>query len=165
MIGKKMEEALNAQVREELGSAYLYLAMGAYFAHEGWDGMAHWMRIQAQEELGHALRIFDHILERGGEVVLQALPAPEGKWASPLAAFQAAYQHEGHITGRIHRLVELAQAEKDHAAAGMLQWFVAEQVEEEDQALKVVQLLERVGGDSRGLVLADRELGQRTKED
>lgn len=165
MIGKKMEEALNDQVKEELFSAYLYLSMAAYFSHEGWDGMASWMRIQAEEELGHALRIFDHVLERGGKVVLQALPAPEGTWASPLAAFQAAYKHEGHITGRIHALVELAQKEKDPAAEAMLQWFVTEQVEEEAQALKVVQLLERVGSEGRGLVVADRELGQRKKED
>ncbi|MCX7751106.1 MAG: ferritin [Candidatus Bipolaricaulota bacterium] len=165
MIGKKMEEALNDQVREELSSAYLYLAMAAYFAHEGWDGMAHWMRVQAEEELEHALRIFDHVLERGGRVTLQALPAPEETWPSPLAAFQAAYKHEQHITGRIHRLVELARAEKDLPAEAMLGWFVTEQVEEEDHALKVVQLLERVGGDGRGLVLADRELGQRGKED
>lgn len=165
MIGKKMEEALNDQVKEELASAYLYLSMAAYFSHEGWDGMASWMRIQAEEELGHALRIFDHILERGGKAVLQALAAPERTWASPLAAFQAAHKHEGHITGRIHALVELARKEQDYPAEAMLQWFVTEQVEEEDHALKVVQLLERVGGDLRGLVMADRELGQRKKEE
>lgn len=165
MIGKKMEEALNDQVKEELASAYLYLSMAAYFSHEGWDGMASWMRIQAEEELGHALRIFDHILERGGKVVLPALAAPEGTWASPLAAFQAAHKHEGHITGRIHALVELARKERDYPAEAMLQWFVTEQVEEEDHALRVVQLLERVGSDPRGLVMADRELGQRKKEE
>lgn len=164
MIEKKMEKALNDQIREELASAYLYLAMAAYFAAEGWDGMAGWMRVQALEEQGHALRIFDHLLERGGRVKLQALPEPEAKWASPLAAFQAAYKHEQHITGRIHALVELAEEEKDYAAKAMLQWFVTEQVEEEDHALKAVQLLERLGTEPRGLVLADRELGQRKKE-
>ncbi len=164
MITKKMEAALNEQIREELGSAYLYLSMAAYFAHEGWDGMAGWMRVQAQEEQGHALRIFDHIVERGGRVKLHALAEPQATWASPLAAFQAAYKHEQYITGRIHGLVELAQKEKDHAAAVMLQWFVTEQVEEEDQALKAVQLLERMGKEGRGLVIADRELGRRVAE-
>jgi ferritin len=164
MIEKTIEKALNEQIREELASAYLYLAMAAYFAAEGWDGMAGWMRVQAQEEVGHAMRIFDHIVERAGRVKLHSLAEPEPKWASPLAAFQAAYKHEQHITARIHRLVELAQNEKDHAAAAMLQWFVTEQVEEEDQTLKAVQLLERVGDDDRGLILADRDFGQRRPE-
>lgn len=164
MITEKMETALNEQIKEELASAYLYLAMAAYFAHEGWDGMASWMRLQAQEEQGHALRIFDHLIERGGQVKLASLAAPQDKWPSPLAAFQAAYKHEQHITERIHNLVELAAKEKDHAAAAMLQWFVTEQVEEEDQTLKAVQLLERMGSDGRGLVMADRELGRRGAE-
>lgn len=165
MIEKTIEKALNEQINEEFASAYLYLAMAAYFAAEGWDGMAGWMRVQAQEEVGHAMRIFDHVVERAGRVKLRALPEPEANWALPLAAFQAAYKHEQHITARIHRLVELAQNEKDHAAGAMLQWFVTEQVEEEDQALKVVQLLERMGDDGRGLVIADRELGRRVAED
>lgn len=164
MITEKMETALNEQIKEELASAYLYLAMAAYFAHEGWDGMASWMRVQAQEEQGHALRIFNHLADRGGRVKLLALPEPEANWASPLAAFQAAYTHEQYITKRIHNLVELALAEKDHAAAAMLQWFVTEQVEEEDHTLKAVQLLERMGGEGRGLVMADRELGRRGAE-
>ncbi|QAA77040.1 MAG: Ferritin-like protein 2 [Candidatus Bipolaricaulis sibiricus] len=164
MIAKKMEKALNEQIREELASAYLYLAMAAYFAHDGWDGMAGWMRIQAREEQEHAMRLFDHIVERGGQVKLPALAEPQATWASPLAAFQAAYKHEQHITGCIHGLVELAQEEKDYAAEVMLQWFVAEQVEEEDHTMKAVQLLERMGSEGRGLVMADRELGRRTAE-
>ena len=164
MIGKKMEAALNEQIKEELASAYLYLSMSAQFAAEGWDGMAGWMRIQAREEQEHAMRLFDHILERGGRVKLHALPAPEAKWASPPAAFKAAHKHEQHITGCIHSLVDLAVKEKDHAAGAMLQWYVAEQVEEEDHASKAVQLLERMGSESRGLVMADRELGRRVAE-
>ena len=164
MIGKKMEAALNEQIKEELASAYLYLSMSAHFAAEGWDGMAGWIRVQAQEEQEHAMRLFDHIVERGGKVKLHALPAPEAKWASPLAAFQAAYKHEQHITACIHGLVELAQKEKDHAAGAMLQWFVMEQVEEEDHASKAVQLLERMGSEGRGLVIADREFGRRVAE-
>lgn len=164
MITKKMEAALNEQIKEELASAYLYLSMSAHFAAEGWDGMAGWMRVQAGEEQEHAMRLFDHIVDRGGKVKLHALAAPETKWASPLAAFKAAYKHEQHITGCIHGLVELVQKEKDHAAGAMLQWFVTEQVEEEDHASKVVQLLERMGTEGRGLVIADRELGRRVAE-
>lgn len=164
MIGKKMEASLNEQIKEELASAYLYLSMSAHFAAEGWDGMAGWMRVQAGEEQEHAMRLFDHIVERGGKVKLHALAAPETKWASPLAAFKAAYKHEQHITGCIHGLVELAQKERDHAAGAMLQWFVTEQVEEEDHAGKAVQLLERMGTEGRDLVIADRELGRRVAE-
>lgn len=165
MITKKMEAALNEQIKEELGSAYLYLSMVGYFAAEGWDGMAGWMRVQAREEQEHAMRLFDHIVERGGRVKLHALAEPTAKWASPLAAFQAAYKHEQHITSCIHGLVELAHKEKDHAAAAMLQWFVTEQVEEEDHTMKAVQLLERMGKEGRGLVIADRELGRRVAEE
>jgi len=161
VIGKRMEEALNQQIKHELESAYLYLAMAAYFYDVGLDGMARWMRIQAQEELGHAMRIFDHIVERGGRVELLPLAQPQGEWGSPLGAFKAAYEHEQLITGKIHELVELAAEERDHAAGVMLQWFVAEQVEEEDQTRKAVRLLERVGESGRGIVIADQRLGAR----
>ncbi len=161
MIGKKMEEALNSQINEELFSAYLYLSMAAYFHAEGLDGMAGWMRLQAKEEVEHAIKIFDHLVERGGTVTLQALAEPQREWDSPLAAFQAAYEHERYITGKIHELVDLAQAERDHAAFQMLQWFVAEQVEEEDQTKKAVELLERVGPDGRGILMIDQRLGAR----
>ncbi|HAF69891.1 MAG: Ferritin and Dp [Acetothermia bacterium 64_32] len=165
MIGKRMEGALNEQIREELSSAYLYLSMAAYFHGEGLDGMAGWMRLQAKEELEHALKIFDHLVERGGRVRLEALPEPRFEWGSPLEAWKAAYEHERHITGRIDELVALAQEEKDNAALVMLQWFVAEQVEEEDQTRKVVEMLERIGESGRGLLWLDKELGKRKKEE
>jgi len=165
MIGKKMEASLNEQVKEELASAYLYLAMAAYFAAEGWGGMESWMRLQAQEEVGHAMRIFDHVLERGGRAKLLALPEPQESWTSPVAAFTAAYDHERYITEKIHGLVELAGKEKDYAARAMLQWFVTEQVEEEDQTRKAVEMLERVGDSGRGLFIADREFGRRETEE
>jgi len=161
MIGKKMEDALNSQINEELFSAYLYLSMAAYFHAEGLDGMASWMRLQAKEEVEHALKIFDHLVERGGKVTLKAIAEPQREWDSPLAAFRAAYEHERYITGKIHELVDLAQAERDHAAFQMLQWFVAEQVEEEDQTKKAVELLERVGPDGRGILMIDQRLGAR----
>lgn len=156
-----MEEELNAQINEELFSAYLYLSMAAYFHAEGLDGMARWMRLQAREEAGHALRIFDHLVERGGRVSLTAIREPQREWTSPLDAFRAAYEHERHITSKINELVELAQEERDHAAFAMLQWFVTEQVEEEEQTKKAVELLERVGDSGRGIILADQRLGSR----
>ena len=161
MISKKVQDALNAQINAELASSYLYLSMATYFLAEGHDGMAAWMRAQAQEEYGHAMKIFGHLAERDGRVVLQALPKPKSSWKSPLDAFKAAYAHEKGITGKINKLVDLAAKEKDHATANMLQWFVNEQVEEEASASKIVQMLERIGKAAHVLIMLDRELGKR----
>lgn len=165
MMGKNMEEALNEQIREELGSAYLYLAMAAYFHSQNLPGMAHWMEVQVGEEYGHALQIYRHVVERGGRVKLQALPEPKFEWPSPLEAWKAAHEHEQHISARIHALLELARQEKDYPAEVMLQWFVTEQVEEEDQTRRVVEMLERLGDSGRGLLWLDKELGKRGKEE
>jgi ferritin len=162
MIPDKMQKALNGQVNEEIFSAYLYLSMAAYFDDLNLPGFAGWMRVQAQEEMVHAMKFCSHITERGGRVLLAEIKAPQTEWDSPLAAFQDAYKHEQHITGCIHRLVELATAEKDHAAGPLLQWFVSEQVEEEASADTVVQQLRRIGDSPNGLFMLDRQLGART---
>ncbi len=161
MIGKKMQDAMNEQIQYELASSYLYLSMVAYFQSSGLDGMAQWMRAQTQEEVVHAMKLFDHINDRGGKVELLALTQPTTEWASPLTAFQAAWKHEQFVTSRIDNLVELAAEENDHPAGILLQWFVTEQVEEEASASKVVQMLERVGDSGNGLIMLDRELGAR----
>lgn len=165
MISKEVENALNEQIREELGSAYLYLAMAAYFHSQGLPGMARWMEVQVEEEHGHALRLYRHVVERGGRVKLETLPEPQFEWASPLEAWKAAYAHEQRISARIHKLVEVARQERDYPAEVMLQWFVAEQVEEEDQTRRVVEMLERLGDSGRGLLWLDHELGERGKEE
>lgn len=164
MIGKKMQDALNEQIKHELESAYLYLSVAAYFHSGGLDGMAHWMRLQAQEEVGHAMKFFDHIKERDGNIELLALAKPKTEWPSPLAAFQDAYQHEQFVTSTINALVELAAKEPDYAVRPLLQWFVEEQIEEEASTSSVVQTLERIGDSGNGLVMLDRELGKRTPE-
>jgi len=161
MIGQRMQEAMNEQVMHETFSAYLYVSMAAYFHAKGLDGMAQWMMAQAQEEVGHALRFFRHINERGGRVELLAIEKPPAEWDSPLAAYKAALAHEEFITGRIDELVKLAREENDNAAEIMLQWFVTEQVEEEDSVSKVIDMLEIAGEKGPGLLMADRELGQR----
>ena len=161
MIGQRMKEAMNEQVMHETFSAYLYASIAAYFHAKSLDGMAQWMKAQAQEELGHALRFFNHIVERGGRVELLAIEKPQAEWDSPLAAFQAALAHEEFITGRIDELASIADEENDRAAGILLQWFVTEQVEEEDSVSKVIGMLEIVGDKGPGLLMADRELGQR----
>ena len=162
MIGKRMQDAMNEQIKHELESAYLYLSMAAYFESLGSEGMAQWMRVQTQEEVGHAMRFFSHITERDGRVELLELSKPQKEWASPLEAFKAAYKHEQFITGKIDELVRIAAEEGDHAAGIMLQWFVTEQVEEEASTSRVAQMLEQVGDSGTGLLMLDRELGTRT---
>jgi ferritin len=161
MIGKKMETALNDQINAELYSAYLYLSMAAYFQAVNLPGFATWMRVQTQEEVMHAMKMYDYVNGRGGRVTLKAIAEPPAKWESPLAAFEAVYKHEQLVTGRINDLVDLAIKEKDHAANTFLQWFVNEQVEEETSADAVVQQLKMAEDAPGTLFMIDRELGQR----
>lgn len=161
MISQRMQDAMNQQIQHETFSAYLYFSMAAYFHSKGLDGMAHWMKAQAQEEFGHALRFFNHINERGGRIELYALDQPDHEWNSPRDAFNAALKHEQFITGKINDLAKLADDENDRAAGIMLQWFIEEQVEEEDSVNKVLDLLNIAGEQGPGLLMADRELEQR----
>lgn len=161
MLSKKMEKALNDQVNAELFSAYLYCSMAAYFEAINLRGCAQWMRVQTQEEMGHAAKFFDFIIERGSRVVLQALDKPQTQWKLPSAAFEAALKHEQYITGRINNLVNLAIQEKDHATNSFLKWFVDEQVEEEASVTEIVEKLKMVKNAPGGMFMIDRELGQR----
>ena len=161
MISDKMQNALNAQINAELYSAYLYLAMSAYFEAENLPGMAAWMQAQGQEETVHAMKLYHYVHEARGRVTLAPIEGPPAHWDSPLAVFEAAFAHEQKVTGLIHGLVDLAIAERDHATNIMLQWFVTEQVEEEASADQVVQQLKRIGDSPQGLAMLDRELGQR----
>jgi ferritin len=161
MISKKMEKALNDQVNAELYSAYLYLSMGSYFKSLNLNGFANWMRVQTQEEVSHAMKIYDFINERGGRVILKAIDSPQTKWDSPLMVFEAVYSHEQKVTSLINRLVDLAVEEKDHATNSFLQWFVNEQVEEESSADEIVQQLKMMKDAPGGIFMLDRELGQR----
>jgi ferritin len=163
MIGKPMEQALNKHLKEEMYSFYLYLAMSAYLEGLNFKGIAAWMRVQAQEEYAHAMKFFDFLHERGGAVTLLALEQPQAQWASVLAAFKAAYAHERSITKKIHALVDKATAEKDHATANFLQWFVKEQVEEEATAETIVKRLEAVGDSPGAIYYLDHQLGKRGK--
>lgn len=160
MISEKIQKAINRQLNRELYSAYLYLSMSAYFESINLKGFANWMRIQAQEEVMHAMKFYNYLFERGGRAIMQDIEAPPAEWESPLAVFEHVYEHEQVVTGLINDLVNLSVSEKDHATYNFLQWYVAEQVEEESSADEVVQKLKLVGDDS-GLFMLDQELGQR----
>jgi ferritin len=161
MISKTMEQALNKQVNREFYSAYLYLAMSAYFETTNMKGFAKWMRVQAKEEQSHALKIYDFIVARGGKPNLPGIEAPKATWSSAGKVFEEVYAHEQKVTAMIHGLVDLAIKEKDHASFEMLQWFVKEQVEEEEHASAILAQIMIVGDVPGHLFCLDNELGKR----
>lgn len=161
MLSDKMQKALNDQINAEMFSSYLYLSMAAYFAEQNLDGFAQWMHVQAAEENAHAMKIFRFIEQRRGRVELRAIDEPQTEWDSPLAAFEAAFEHEQKVTAMINDLVALACEEKDNASCNMLQWFVDEQVEEEASADDIVQKLRMIGDKPQGLMMLNQVLGQR----
>ncbi len=161
MITDRMVEELNKQLNSELYSYYLYLAMAAYFDSINLKGFANWMKVQAKEEERHALKIYEHIVERGGRVKLYQINQPPVEWKTPLEAFEAAYSHEVEVTGKINQIVDLAQREKDYATENLLQWFVSEQVEEETSFSSILHKLRLIGENIVGLLITDKELGER----
>jgi ferritin len=158
MITEKMRDAINNQVNRELYSAYLYLSMSAYFGSVNLKGFAHWMRMQVKEELVHAMKLYDYLVQRGGRAVMLPIGEPPSEWISPLEAFEHASRHEQNVTGLISDLVKVAVSERDDDANNFLQWFVKEQVEEEESAGKVVQKIRSAGSDLSAL---DRKLAKR----
>ncbi|MCL4107056.1 UNVERIFIED_CONTAM: hypothetical protein GTU68_050287 [Idotea baltica] len=164
MKSAKVEAAINLQINEELASAYTYLAMAAVADKLGLPGFSNWFKMQYQEELGHADKFFNFLLERDGEVQLAAIPQPVVKDPTPLGLFQGALAHEQHITQCIFNLKDLARAESDHATDVFLEWFVTEQVEEESNTRAVIDQLKMVDGDKNGLFMIDRELAGRQPE-
>ncbi len=161
MLKKKLENALNKQINAELYSAYLYLAMAAYFQSLNLKGFASWMEVQVQEELTHVKKFYDFVYDRGGKVKLASIEAPPATWKSPLEAFQETYKHETWVSSQINKLAELADAENDRSLLSFLQWFIDEQVEEEATADDIVQQIKLAGEKGPGLFMMDRELGQR----
>jgi len=161
MISNKMCKALNDQVNAELFSSYLYLSMSSWFSERSLSGFASWMRVQAQEELSHGMKIYDYILERGGSVQLAAIEQPESVWKTAAEVVEEVVKHEAKVTGLINDLVDIALGKKDHATNIFLQWFVAEQVEEEASAGEVFERMKMIDGDSAGMFAMDMELGKR----
>jgi ferritin len=161
MLPKKVEEALNDQLQKELHSAYIYLSMSAACESQSLPGCANWLRTQWQEEIAHAMKFYNFIIDRGGRVKLQALAAPPTEFGSPLEVFEAALRNEEAVTASINGLYELVAKEKDFASQALLDWFVTEQVEEESTVGQIVDDLKRVGSSGDGLFLLDKELGNR----
>lgn len=161
MISNKMCKALNDQVNAELFSSYLYLSMSSWFSERSLSGFASWMRVQAQEELSHGMKIYDYILERGGKVEFFAIKQPESTWKTAVEVVEEVAKHEAKVTALVNDLVDVALGKKDHAANIFLQWFVAEQVEEEASVGEVFERMKMIDGDSAGMFAMDMELSKR----
>jgi ferritin len=161
MFSKAVKDAMNRQIQHELYSAYLYLSMSAYCEAQNLPGFAHWMRLQAQEEVEHAMKFYNFVYDRGGRVTLLAIDQPPTEFQSPLDVFEKTLEHEQKVTGMIHDLYALAVQEKDYPSQVFLQWFVDEQVEEEKSAADIIEMLKRVGDHGPALIMLDRELAKR----
>ncbi|MCL1985871.1 MAG: ferritin [Betaproteobacteria bacterium] len=162
MLSKAMNKNLNEQVTWEFYSGYLYLGMSAYFQEAGLPGFAHWMRIQAQEELSHGILFYNFTLGRGGSIKLANIDAPAAGYKNTLDVFEKTLAHENAVTARINKLVGQARKEEDFATDIFLQWFVSEQIEEEENVTGVLNKLKLIKNDGQGLLMLDKELGART---
>jgi len=162
MISKKMTEALNDQINAELYSAYLYFAMSSYASNKGLDGIASWMAVQAKEEMTHAEKLYDYVNSQGEHVILGAIEKPPSEFESARHIFEETLEHEREVTRLINQLVDLAASESDHATHNFLQWFVAEQVEEEETASTILSKFELAGDHVGALFMLDSQLGARS---
>lgn len=164
MFSKALQEALNDQIKHELYSAYFYLSMSAWAESSNLPGAAKWLKMQAEEEQGHAMKFYNFIHDRKGKVTLQAIPQPPTEFTSLLDVFEQVQEHEAKVTGLINRLYEMAVKENDYPTQVMLHWFIDEQVEEEKNAAQIVDTLHMVGAQAQGLFMVDRMLAGREKE-
>jgi len=160
-MSKAMNDAINKQINAEMYSAYLYLAMAAHFESKTLPGFANWMKVQAAEEMDHAMRFYKFVNETSGRVVLDAIAKPPTNWKSPLAVFQTVCEHEAKVTSLINDLAALADKIKDRATGVFLHWFITEQVEEEANAKEIADTLEMIGESTGQLLMIDRQLGKR----
>lgn len=161
MLSEKMTEALNSQINKEMYSAYLYMAMSAHSTYSGLDGFANWFMVQYQEEMTHAMRIYNYLKDQGARIDLQAIDQPPVEFGTPLDMFEKTLAHEQFVTKSINDLVTLANEEKDYATGIFLQWFVTEQIEEESNDNEIIGKLKLAGEDGNGLFMIDKELGAR----
>ena len=162
MLSKEIQEALNNQIKNEYFASYTYLSMAAYCESINMQGFATWMRKQSEEELGHAMRLFNYVIDRDARVILQSIDKPQSKFKSLKEMFQTVLDQEREVTGMINNLYEQAISENDHATAVELQWFITEQVEEEKTAHEILDKLKLAGDSGSALLILDTQLGERS---
>lgn len=162
MLSGKMTEALNRQINREIYSAYFYLGMAAYAHSVKLEGVANWFTVQVTEELSHAEKMFDYVSSQGNRVMLDEIETPPQDFTSAVDLFRRTLEHEKKVTGLIHNLVEVAGQEGDGRTGEFLQWYVKEQVEEEENAGGVLKKMEDAGEDEKAILPLDEELTART---
>lgn len=162
MLNSKIQDALNEQINAEFWSAYLYLSMAMHFESEGHAGLANWFRVQFKEEQAHAEIFINYVVSRGGRVILKPIAEVPSSWTSPLDAFEATLVHEQKVTAMINAIYALAEEQHDYATRGKLDWFIAEQVEEEETAQGLIDRLKLTGDNGLALYMLDAELATRT---
>jgi len=161
MLKKEVAKALNEQINTEILSAYLYMAMSSYTNDLVLKGFANWFMVQYHEEMYHAMKMYDYVQSQGESVILKAVEAPTTIFESPLDTFEKTLEHEQTVTRAINDLMDLATEHKDHATKIFLEWYVTEQVEEEDTAGDMIAQLKMIGNDAHALLMMDRELAAR----
>lgn len=162
MLTPKMQDALNGQINAEMWSAHFYISMAMHFEAEGRDGIANWFKVQYQEELAHCEILRNWINERGGRVLIAAVDAVPTTWKSELDAFECTLRHEEKVSAQFNELYALAEAEKDYATRGRLDWFISEQSEEEYTVRTLIDQLKLIGDNGLALYTFDRQLAGRT---
>ena len=160
MLKKTVLKALNDQINAEFFSAYMYLGMSAWCEDRNLPGFAAWMRKQFEEEQKHALKIFDYVLEQNEAVSLTPIAQPPAVYKSLQEIWEETYAHEQHVTSLIHKVYALAMKEQDFATQGLMQWYVAEQVEEEQQASAILEQVKMVGTNSSAIFFLDRHVSK-----
>ncbi|NLY72599.1 MAG: ferritin [Tissierellia bacterium] len=160
-MNKELLKGLVEQINLELQSAYIYFGMASYLEESGFAGFSHWMKVQVKEEVSHAMRIYDFLQERGEHIEMLPFEKVDVDYDSVLDVWEKSLVHEKFITASIDKLANLAFDLKDFSAMGMLQWFVDEQVEEEDHFGGAVAQLQMAEGKGSTMLMLDREFGRR----
>ena len=161
MISKKLAKAINDQINAEMWSAYLYLSMSQDIYAKGFHGIAHWYKVQFLEEQAHAAIMINYLHSQDAKVVLAPIAKVQTEWKSVLATFEDTLAHEKKVTAMINNLCDIADEDKDRAAANFLAWFIDEQVEEEENARDLVRQATMIGDHIGGMIMLDKELGAR----
>jgi ferritin len=164
MLDNELQTKLNEQINIELQAAYLYFSMATYFDSLSLDGFSHWMKTQAQEELGHAMKVYQYLSDQGAHAEMLAIPAPATKFDSPLQAFELALGHEKKLAATLNDISVLATEKRDNTTSSFLDWFLTEQVEEVALVNTIVDKLKMIGDNGFGILMMSNELGQRQAE-
>jgi ferritin len=164
MFSPVVQDKMNQQIMHEMYSAYMYLSMSAHCESTNLPGFASWLRMQAEEEMEHAMKFYDFIHERNGKVVLFAIDQPPSEFGTPLEIFEQVYAHEQKVTGLINSIYELSVKENDYPSQIFLHWFIEEQVEEESNSSQILETLKMIGDSANGLFMLDHQLGKRSED-